>query len=524
MEHFGTQKISSPNPAVPCQGKYMLAVRTSPMLAVFQQQIARNSRQFSSLGHSPMSTPSTTNNMNPNPITPVNPGAVGPSWGIDANTEGGGIWQNTSAKREKIGELKGEMPDGTLSKGMSLDDLATSEERMELDWVDGTKLVVDFVDNCSVFGASSRCPDNPTLVKYSQFLSDSERKVKGNSGLNEITYKRFLANAMTSLKSGVGTPDCLASLKDFAGVEFEEEEGEAMATATAKAEAKVSTSNKTKAQDENTNDELHPTTNQSQITAFQNSIGAYKLALAQAAVEFFEDKYTALSTFSDTDIDRAAVKGTTLDSSKLTVNHTNLINLFNAFAFENCEARTRSLWKLIDIDGDGMLEQEEMNRVADYSAAITEIALTRFVAQAIAELPEIDVNKKRKKKLSKHFSKMIKRHYEIEVEAPHRLRCVYAWSIKKHQDGFLDNVHVNNDVTGFKRYVELQPKISHDEWLVVQKEMFEFMDNTGGSYLDSYREDLQIAQGLGRQNRELYRQCAAFFLAVSTCDFLINWI
>ena len=66
--------------------------------------------------------------MNP----PLNPGKAGPTWGVDANTEGGGIWQNTSAKREKLGELRGEMPEGAMQEGMDLEDMGGMQERVEV--------------------------------------------------------------------------------------------------------------------------------------------------------------------------------------------------------------------------------------------------------------------------------------------------------------------------------------------------------------------------------------------------------
>lgn len=53
--------------------------------------------------------------MSNTPITPKPPlphagmGKHGVSFGPDYNTEGGGVWQNTSSKQEKIVELKSEV-------------------------------------------------------------------------------------------------------------------------------------------------------------------------------------------------------------------------------------------------------------------------------------------------------------------------------------------------------------------------------------------------------------------------------
>ena len=69
-----------------------------------------NVRQFSDniLGHSPMARPlpttfpqtSETSSRSTNP---------GPVWGTDSNTAGGGVWSQTSAKKEKLSELLTEL-------------------------------------------------------------------------------------------------------------------------------------------------------------------------------------------------------------------------------------------------------------------------------------------------------------------------------------------------------------------------------------------------------------------------------
>ena len=40
---------------------------------------------------------------------PLSPGSAGPSWGVDANTAGGGVWAQNSSKREKLNELLTEL-------------------------------------------------------------------------------------------------------------------------------------------------------------------------------------------------------------------------------------------------------------------------------------------------------------------------------------------------------------------------------------------------------------------------------
>jgi hypothetical protein len=47
--------------------------------------------------------PSTPTN---NPKTTTPQGAI---WGVDSNTQGGGVWSQTSAKKEKLNELLTEL-------------------------------------------------------------------------------------------------------------------------------------------------------------------------------------------------------------------------------------------------------------------------------------------------------------------------------------------------------------------------------------------------------------------------------
>jgi hypothetical protein len=42
----------------------------------------------------------------------------------------------------------------------------------------------------------------------------------------------------------------------------------------------------------------------------------------------------------------------------------------------------------------------------------------------------------------------IKRHFDIDVEVARRLRCCYAWADKKHQDGNVQSVLVENSDSG----------------------------------------------------------------------------
>jgi hypothetical protein len=135
--------------------------------------------------------------------------------------------------------------------------------------------------------------------------------------------------------------------------------------------------------------------------------------------------------------------------------------------------------------------------------------------------------KKDKKMLTKMFQKTLKRHFEDELEMPHRLRCIYSWANKAHQSNKIDSVLVEDEggivtsVVGRKRFVELHPKIAVSEFRQVQTVHFPHLDRVGPEYLHSFREDLLLHQGKGRQNRELLRDCALFFTAVCAIDFIV---
>lgn len=167
--------------------------------------------------------------------------------------------------------------------------------------------------------------------------------------------------------------------------------------------------------------------------------------------------------------------------------------------------------------------QDEMNKAVELYRAPAEKGVEEFVKGLIECLHEDKVNKigtkAHKKQLNKALARTLKRCYFVENEAPHRLRCIYAWAEKAHQGGTFDAVRVSDDITGRKRYVELLPKISYEEFLEIQKEQFEFLDKIGEGYMTSLREEMWVNQGLGRQNRELMWQCAAFFAIVSVLDY-----
>ena len=110
--------------------------------------------------------------------------------------------------------------------------------------------------------------------------------------------------------------------------------------------------------------------------------------------------------------------------------------------------------------------------------------------------------------------------FSDEIEMPHRLRCIYAWADKTHQGNNVESVLIEaSGWSGRKRYVELPPKISLNEFREAQQIHLAHLDRVGWEVMKSFREDLWMEQGIGRQNAELKRECAIFLLVVSIIDY-----
>ena len=123
-------------------------------------------------------------------------------------------------------------------------------------------------------------------------------------------------------------------------------------------------------------------------------------------------------------------------------------------------------------------------------------------------------------RLRKTFDRVVGRLYDVEQEAPHRVRCVYQWADKAHQGGEFDARHTQGE-GGNKRYVELMPKITFEEFRDIQTDVFKFLDGFGEGVGESFKEELLMNQGTGRQNRELWWQCVGFFTACSALDYIV---
>jgi hypothetical protein len=450
------------------------------------------SDRLTGMGYSPMS-----------PAAPLSPGKDAESK-MPTAKDAGGVWAPTSAKRDKISELK-------VAKELNqdtLDDAATPEQLQDLYLADGVHLIAKVTD-------STADEETQAIKEFDAWLSIQQAQLP--SGLDETqmdaqlaTISEHLTASLTSLPAAV----FLREVRDFCDPgEVPEEELQ----------------------------KLQERDLQSQDGAFDNAVTRFRLQLAQAAVEHLKMSWKILTTVSDADVDRAAVQGKTIEREAKSIPLAKIHDVLRAYAAGNCKDRFDAIWNLMDRDGDGLLDEEEMNRVTNLCVAPVQAALVTLVQDALdaypvrATMPKIEdaeipkpkgwrqrrKDTKTKKTLLKMFQRAAKNHFIDEIEINHRLRCIYAWSEKAHQDNKLDSVMVDAGWSGRKRFVELQPKISLPEFREVQQEHFAHLDRVGSEILKSFREDLWVAQGKGRQDRELVRDCLLFLTAVSVIDYLI---
>jgi hypothetical protein len=292
---------------------------------------------------------------------------------------------------------------------------------------------------------------------------------------------------------------------------------------------------------------------------YQSLVQRYRLLLLREAAHYLKENWKLLTTISDQEVDRAAVQGQPAPVCS-TLSTTQTRAVLQAFFRGSCTERVDALWEFVSNDNkDGLLDQDGMNRVCDMAIQPVGAALQTLLQQALdaapvrEPLPPLDARnqppqqdeqqqqeqanmgwrqrrqeKKVRKQLTKLFAKTVRNHFRDEVEVAHRLRCIYAWSNKQHQNNEIDSVLVDNDgldgwsgSSGRKRYVELHPKIRLSEFREVQSIHFAHLDRVAEEFLHSFRQDLLVRQGKGRQNAELLRECTLFLAVVSVVDYII---
>jgi hypothetical protein len=251
------------------------------------------------------------------------------------------------------------------------------------------------------------------------------------------------------------------------------------------------------------------------------------------------------------------------------VNAYKIQKMFAAYADGSCRDWVQSWWNLIDDDGDGLIDEEEMTSCVNLTMKPVHTALMDMVHLSLEACPlrtfgssdanpwflggedisdiseasdaNVPADPKSKRSLSwrerrrelkarRAFTNALratlKRHFRDQVESPHRLRCIYAWADKSHQNNKLDSIVVDSgddwgaasSIVGRKRYVELMPKISYPEFREEQARHFPHLDKIGEEIAMSFKEDLWVLQGKRRQNRELRRDSFLFLFGISLVD------
>lgn len=527
------------------------------------------------LGHSPMARP------DPRPkasFDPTNPNK--PLVGVDSNTAGGGVWAQTSAKRDKLAELKLEIP----PELRTLDDMATPVQKLDLDMADGLRLVARAVDGAwaDQGDAADDGGDDGAirgaLAELQTFLDKDAKKGEHKTDTDTDTaptmvgrerFEAHLSEVIRILEPDMAaaspaeklTPrSALAQLRDFTVYEPEGGEKEKGDEDTGRAGSdKTSSAEKADSDaDTDASSTKSITTAASALPAIPDEVDAdlrsaedpfdacasyLRLLTVRNAAAILRESWDDLTKPTDGDVDRAAVRGDPSDApTSLALEDVN--DVLRAYASGSCKDRVAALWNLVDKDKDGLIDEVEMAYLAHWSMKPVEAALQQLFEESLEELPTAEDalaeadgsgtppkkkgwrqrrrDAKTKKRMIKLFNKAIANHFDVEVETPHRLRCIYAWAEKEHQNNRIDSVHIESGtIAGRKRYVELAPKISLEEFRSEQQEHFSHLDRVGEELLSSFREDLLVDQGKGRQNKQERRDMLLFLGAVSAVDAVI---
>lgn len=515
------------------------------------RQDEKQLRLFSSnlLGHSPMAQPVPNQHINKKQGSEPSSKSTKPSV---MSSSVSGVWAQTSAKRDKLVELRSVLKDNEFS----LDDAASEEEMLDLNLADGLRLVVEMADKGEYNFASD------WLVEMNKILAVSE------AGTEDILLDRTEFERHLNELEVLITPFCeckkdVARLRDFMkNPEVEEKSDECKSKDNIDSSVQVDREMSANQYDINLDDDHQQLQN-----SYHQCVGIYRALLLKHSITTIKSSWDTLTAIADVDIDRAAVKdaSSSLGDSSSSQQETSsqslslykVNNVLRSYASGSCDEQIKSIWTLLDRDDDSLLEEEEVSAVVELGLKPVKCALMKFVIMALEVSPvrnfsisdamksdekaytavKLSWRQKRqetktKKELKKVFKKAESQYFEIEVEMSHRLRCIYSWADKLHQDGKVQSILVDSgseggtgaSIMGRKRYVELKPKISYDEFRCMQHEHINHLDRIGTELLSCYRENLLVSQGIGRQNKELRREALGFLVVVSLIDVGINML
>jgi hypothetical protein len=455
-----------------------------------------------------LSSQASANLLGYNPMTPTTPGSeAGDSTRIPTAKEIlaiGGVWAPISSKKEKLNELRLELQEGQKS----LDDAATDEQKLDLYLADGMHEIVK--------AAEQRATNSEAVMGFVEWLDSKENDLPAD--LAQVQFELLLTSAASKIDSmfnGIPKDRYLKEVRDFMGERKDDADFEAFLAVAEKGDT---------------------------MTAFDTCVLRYRFHLIKAAAEHLKASWSKLVAVTNADTDRAAVKGETVQPKASTLSRDALKAVLVEFATGDCSSRFHALWNLVDKDNDGLMDAPEVSDVAYYSVVPVGMALKTFFDEVLDARPvrqPLDVdeeNRKKpglwarrretsqKKRLKKYMAAAIKYQFEDELEMPHRLRCIYAWANKAHQDNKIENVHIDTGLGGRKRYVELTPKISLPEFREVQQEHFSHLDRIGEEFISSFRDYLLVEQGKGRQRTDLQWNTIYFLALVCVVDAGIYFI
>mmetsp|Transcript_15658 Transcript_15658/g.28433 ORF Transcript_15658/g.28433 Transcript_15658/m.28433 type:complete len:519 (+) Transcript_15658:1-1557(+) len=514
--------------------------------------------------------------------------------GTDSNTTGGGVWAQTSAKRDKLNELLTELNTSgveTGTKGMeTLDEAASVQDKLDLEFADGLKMVAKFVDdgmknndtdeasikdlkNAVTMGDEASLAAKNATKQMFQLLESASTLEEWEKSKFEATMHEVIRVLSTGLPPDPNLKNPVAGSLDTAHPfcylrEFvkdsEENSGDSEDTED------TSIADEEEVEVEQQLQILNNVVTQ----AFSSSTELYRTLLLRATAQTLLENWDTITTVTSGDIDRAAVAKTAISPQRSTVNAKNIQKLFESYSNESSKEWVQSWWDILDADGDGLIDEEELTTCVDLATKPVHLALSDMVYMSLEVCPMrtaslgsneatawflggetiSDINTtsdtnpsaaattdnklswrirrrelKARKMLTKTFQATLKRHFRDQVEVSHRLRCIYAWADKSHQSNKIDSIVVDatdewgaaSSIVGRKRYVELEPKISYAEFRKEQARHFPHLDSIGEEIAMSFKEDLWVVQGKGRQNKELRRDIFLFLLSISVVDVVI---
>ena len=460
----------------------------------------------------------------------------------------------------------------------TLDLAADAQEKLDLEFADGLKMVAKFVDDgvkisATINGLSGVAALGEEATKAADNLFRLLDSVSAaEEGIQKSEFEATMHEAIRILSAGL--PPDPNHKKPVAGTL---DASNPLCYMRQFVEDLVENKDDKTCEDREVEEEINRL-NDIVARAFSSSTMIYRTLLLRACAQTLLENWDKLTTITSGDIDRAAVSKTSLPPHRTTVNAKNIPKLFDAYANGSCNEWVQSWWNLIDDDGDGLIDEEEMNSCVNLAMKPAHMALLDVVYLSLEVCPlrtfgsadtnawflggedisDISAtgggtdppaasssdpvrkfawrNRRRELKargaLAKTLRATLGRHFRDQVEAPHRLRCIYAWADKSHQNNKLDSIVVDSNddwgaassSVGRKRYVELHHKISYPEFRKEQARHFPHLDKIGEEIAMSFKEDLWVMQGKRRQNRELRQHGVLFLFGISLVDVGIGML